>query len=84
MENQLQKDDLLWQTAKRRAGFKASMLVYVLVNFLLIGIWYATTGRGSYFWPVWPILGWVLVWWRSTSALIIPTKFFLSRKNTKS
>ncbi len=56
MENQLYKDDLLWQTAKRRAGFKTTLLVYILVNLLLVGIWYAT--RGSYFWPIWPISGW--------------------------
>ena len=58
MENQQQNDEVLWQIAKRRAGFKASLLVYVLVNLLLIAIWYLTTGRNSYFWPMWPILGW--------------------------
>lgn len=58
MENEQQKDQMLWQIAKRRAGFKASLLVYVLVNALLVVIWYLTTGIGSYFWPVWPILGW--------------------------
>ena len=57
MENQ-QHNDALWQIAKRRAAFKASLLVYALVNALLVGIWYVTSGTGSYFWPVWPILGW--------------------------
>ncbi len=58
MENEQKNNNMLWQIAKRRAGFKASLLVYVLVNLLLVIIWYLTTGRGSYFWPVWSVLGW--------------------------
>ncbi len=53
-----QHNDALWQIAKRRAAFKAGLLAYVIVNALLIGIWYVTSGAGSYFWPIWPILGW--------------------------
>lgn len=48
----------LWETARRRAGFKKSLTSYLLVNTFLIGIWYFTTGGNSqHFWPIWPILG---------------------------
>jgi hypothetical protein len=52
------KDDDLWRIAKKRASFKLSFAVYILINLLLVCIWYFTTGRFSYFWPIWPILGW--------------------------
>ena len=52
------KDNHLWNIAKRRAGFKISAFTYVAVNCMLIGIWYFTTGPGSYFWPIWSMLGW--------------------------
>jgi len=42
--------------AKRAFGRHAT--IYVAVNLLLIAVW-ALTGR-SYFWPIWPILGWGL------------------------
>ena len=54
------KDQMLWKMAKKRAGFKWSFLMYVLVNLMLIGIWYFTSGEESYFWPIWPMLGWGL------------------------
>ncbi len=41
---------------KARRGFADHFRTYVLVNLLLIGIWFFT-GMG-YFWPIWPILGW--------------------------
>jgi class 3 adenylate cyclase len=37
-------------------SLKIHLVVYVLVNVLLVGIWAAS--GGGYFWPVWPILGW--------------------------
>ena len=54
------KDQILWKMAKKRAGFKWSFLMYVLVNLMLIGIWYFTSGEENYFWPIWPMLGWGL------------------------
>lgn len=54
------ENDMLWQIAKRRAGFKWSVTSYFSVNCLLVAIWYFTSGPDSYFWPVWPILGWGL------------------------
>lgn len=54
------KDPFLWRKAQARASFKVHALVYVLVNLLLIVIWYFTSreARYSYFWPIWPLLGW--------------------------
>ncbi len=54
------KDNELWQIAKRRTAFKISAFSYVTVNLMLIAIWYFTSGPGSNFWPIWPILGWGL------------------------
>jgi hypothetical protein len=58
MELQQQKDESLWILAKKRASFKSSLIAYMVVNSLLIAIWYFTSGIGSYFWPIWPMLGW--------------------------
>lgn len=54
----VRRDDELWQTAKRRVGFKYSLLSYVIVNAFLIGVWYFTVGPHHYFWPIWPLIGW--------------------------
>jgi hypothetical protein len=54
------KDELLWQTARRRAAFKKSLAIYIIVNIFLIGVWYFSSGPKSYFWPMWPLLGWGL------------------------
>ena len=58
MENQQQRDETLWQVARKRAAFKASFSAYVVVNLALVAIWYFTSGPGTYFWPIWPTLGW--------------------------
>ena len=41
---------------KAKRGFRVHFAVYLAVNVLLVVIW-ATTSA-TYFWPVWPILGW--------------------------
>lgn len=56
--NNDQRDEALWRIARKRAAFKRSFSVYVFVNAFLIGVWYFSTGSHSYFWPIWPILGW--------------------------
>ena len=53
-----EKDEALMRIARKRAGFKWSFLSYLLVNTMLVAIWYLTSGPGSYFWPIWPMLGW--------------------------
>lgn len=52
------KEALLWEIAKRRAGFKISAFSYVAVNIILIATWYFTAGATGYFWPMWTLLGW--------------------------
>ena len=39
-----------------RASFHIHLVVYLVVNLALIGIWVAA--GGGYFWPIWPIIGW--------------------------
>ena len=58
MQNEQQRDEELWQTAKARVAFKWSLASYIIVNSFLIGIWYFTSGNTKHFWPIWPILGW--------------------------
>jgi hypothetical protein len=58
MDNQQQKDEMLWQLARRRAAFKGSLGAYIVVNLALVAIWYFSSGPGSYFWPIWPAIGW--------------------------
>ena len=57
-----QRDEKLWQMAKKRADFQRSLVSYFVVNALLWVIWFFTTGRhghnGSIPWPLWVMLGW--------------------------
>jgi hypothetical protein len=41
---------------KAKREFWSHIVVYLVVNAMLVGIW-SVTGR-DYFWPVWPMLGW--------------------------
>jgi len=41
---------------KKQQDFRGHLLVYILVNAFLVGIW-AATGSG-FFWPVFPLAGW--------------------------
>jgi hypothetical protein len=41
---------------KKKQDFRGHLIVYVLVNAMLVGIW-AVTGA-NFFWPIFPILGW--------------------------
>ncbi len=43
---------------KAKRGFKTALLAYVVVNMVLVGVWYFT-GQG-YFWPAWSMVGWGL------------------------
>ncbi|MBV9961159.1 MAG: 2TM domain-containing protein [Parafilimonas sp.] len=55
--NTYQSDEELWKIAKRRAVFKRNFAVHFFINAALVVTWYLTSGIGSYFWPVWPMLG---------------------------
>jgi len=54
--NNNQKDMELWHSAKKRAGFKWSLLTYVFIHVLFTVIWFF--GESNYFWPIWSMLGW--------------------------
>ena len=52
--------DELWRLAKRRATFKKSLATYFVMNSFFVAIWFFSSGIHSYFWPIWPMLGWGL------------------------
>ena len=57
MENQQEKDQLLWQTAKARVAFKKNLIV----NILLWIIWFLTSfknDRSGIPWPIWSTIFW--------------------------
>jgi 2TM domain len=60
MESGAQTDDQLRDEAihrlKKKRDFKMHLLMYVLINALLVGIW-ALSG-GDFFWPIFVIGGW--------------------------
>jgi hypothetical protein len=41
---------------KKKRDFSTHVVIYVIVNAMLVGIW-AVTGTG-FFWPIFPLLGW--------------------------
>lgn len=55
-------DPSLFAEARKRlqekAAFHKHLTVYWLVMTLLVGIWLVAGGWGSYFWPIWPAMGW--------------------------
>ena len=62
-EQETPRDEMLWKIAKKRAGFKASLISYVLVNGFLWILWYLTNnnhhvGIDNIPWPLWSTLGW--------------------------
>ncbi len=58
------RDEELWQLAKKRASFQGSLVSYFVINAFLWLIWWFTTDnrtlRGHTPWPVWAMLGWGL------------------------
>jgi uncharacterized membrane protein len=62
MSKKINDDEIREIATKRvraRRGFYWHLTVYVVVNLMLIAIWYFTGGRdGGYFWPMWVLLGW--------------------------
>lgn len=45
---------------RQKRDFRTHLIAYVLVMTLLVAIWLITGGWGTYFWPIWPMLGWGL------------------------
>ena len=63
------KDPVLWEIARKRAGFKNHAIVYLIVNVFLWLLWYFTGNQHKgidinnwdthhYPWPIWTTLGW--------------------------
>ena len=42
---------------KARNDFKVMLAIFAVIIVLLIAVWFFSSGPGTYFWPVWPILG---------------------------
>jgi hypothetical protein len=58
MNTEQQKDEQLWEMAKARVSFRWSFVSYFFVNAFLVVIWFFTSDIRSYFWPIWPMMGW--------------------------
>lgn len=58
------RDEQLWQQAKKRASFQHSLVGYFIINAFLWLIWWFTTHNrtlsGHTPWPAWVMLGWGL------------------------
>lgn len=55
------QEELLWATAKKRVGFKKSIITYVIVNTFLWTIWFLTDREDDNSlipWPIWSTIGW--------------------------
>ncbi len=53
------------ERVKAKRGFKTHLVVYLVVNAALVGIWAAS--GAAYFWPIWSIgfwgMGVIFNWW---------------------
>jgi hypothetical protein len=49
--------DQVIRRLKKRRDFQVHLLTYVLFNAFLVAIW-AISNLHSFFWPIFPILGW--------------------------
>lgn len=58
------RDEQLWKVAKKRAGFKTSLTLYIVINIFLWLIWFFTNNERDDWngipWPVWVMAGWGL------------------------
>ena len=43
---------------KEKREFWQHVVIYVLVNAMLVVVWWVTTDGDGHFWPMWPLLGW--------------------------
>lgn len=62
MATETLSDEAITKMAKARVEFRQHAAAYVIVNALLIGIWFVTRGDDGFtwqtFWPIWALLGW--------------------------
>lgn len=52
------RNERLWKLARLRAKFKNSAVTYLIVNTMLVGIWYFSSGSRTFFWPMFPLIFW--------------------------
>ena len=60
------RDQELWEVAKKRAAFKYHVLIYFIMNIFFWTLWYISlknnitppAERDVIPWPVWPMVGW--------------------------
>jgi multidrug transporter EmrE-like cation transporter len=56
-----QRDEKLWQIAKRRAAFQESLISFIVISCICWAVWYFTAGRRGINtetpWPIWVMLG---------------------------
>ena len=53
------QNDKIRRLAKKRVAFKKAVVITAFISLMLILVWYFTTGPQSYFWPMWPMFGFV-------------------------
>ncbi len=56
MDNNQDRREAAVERVKAKRDFRRHVVVYVVVNLFLIGIW--ALGDGGFFWPIFVILGW--------------------------
>ena len=45
---------------KARNDFKVMVAIFIVITLILVAIWFFSTGGSGYFWPVWPILAFIV------------------------
>ena len=54
-------EEKMWKMAEKRISFKRHLFTYIIVNAILIGLWYFSDykdGDTSGYWFVYPLFGW--------------------------
>ena len=54
-------DDKMWEIAENRVGFRRHLVIYLVINILIIALWYFTSyryGSTAGYWFIYPLLGW--------------------------
>ncbi|HPH86475.1 MAG TPA: 2TM domain-containing protein [Ferruginibacter sp.] len=54
------KDPQVWDIARKRAGFKSTVIIYVIVNAFLWTLWFMGKDgeQNGIPWPAWCTVGW--------------------------
>ena len=46
------------ERARAKTGFYIHLIIYIIVNILLVSIWYITSGPSEFPWFIFPLIGW--------------------------